>query len=411
MLEATLYNPDFWKHASIPFVAGIIGWVTNWVAIKLTFKPLEFVGIRPFLGWQGIIPSKAGKMAEIFVDKTMFRLGTLKELFLSMEPDLIATHISRVMDGRLEGYTDEILYLRHPRVWRLLPQPVREHVYERVREEMPKLVEGLIADAADEIEDLIDFKHMLVTRLEGDKDLLNRLFLEAGSEEFRFIIRSGLYFGFLFGLVQLGVWIFYKSWWVLPAFGIFVGYATNWLAINMIFRPLYPRKVLRWTVQGLFLRRQGEVAAAWCRLVSTEIITLQHIMYAMLFGARAEKAKALIKRHIRPVADRVLATYQPAGQIVVADETLDEIRDSVGEKAVAVSTDPFDHWPFNRDRAQRAEELLRERMEGLPPREFQDLLRPCFEEDEMKLILTGAALGLAAGFAQLVFVFGGFQAG
>jgi len=44
-------------------------------------------------------------------------------------------------------------------------------------------------------------------------------------------------------------------------------------------------------------------------------------------------------------------------------------------------------------------------MENLPPAEFQDLLRPCFEEDELKLILTGAVLGLAAGFAQLVLVF------
>ena len=407
MLEQTLYNPEFWKHLSIPFVAGFIGWATNWVAIKLTFKPLEFVGVRPVLGWQGIIPSKAGKMAEIFVEKTMFRLGTLKELFLSMEPELIGSHISRVMDGRLEAYTDEILYLRQPRVWRLLPRPVKEHIFARVREEMPKLIENLMADAADEIEDLIDFKDMLVTRLEGDKDLLNRLFLEAGSEEFKFIIRSGLYFGFLFGLIQLTVWIFYKSWWVLPAFGIFVGYATNWLAINMIFRPLHPKRVWRWTIQGLFLRRQREVAAVWCKLVSTEIITLQHIVYAMLYGARAERAKELIQRHIRPVADRVLETYAPAGQVVVAEETLAEIRDAVGEKAVAVSTDPFDHWPFNRDRAQRAEELLRERMEGLPPQEFQDLLRPCFEEDELKLILTGAVLGLLAGIGQLVFVFGG----
>ncbi len=407
MLEATLTNPEFWKHVSIPFVAGIIGWVTNWVAIQLTFKPLEFVGLRPYLGWQGIIPSKAGKMAEIFVDKTMFRLGTLKELFLSMEPDLISSHISRVMDGRLEAYTDEILYLRHPRVWRLLPGPVRDNVYRRVREEMPRLIENLMADAADEIEDLIDFKRMLVTRLEGDKDLLNRLFLEAGTQEFKFIVRSGLYFGFLFGLIQLTVWIFYKSWWVLPAFGILVGYATNWLAINMIFRPLHPRKVGPWTVHGMFLRRQREVAAAWCRLVTTEIITLQHIIYEMLYGPGAERAKALIKRHIRPVADRVLETYAPAAQLMVAEDTLDDIRDSVGEKAVAVSTDPFDHWPFNRDRAKRAEALLRERMESLPPREFQDLLRPCFEEDELKLILTGAVLGFLAGLGQLFFVFGG----
>ena len=409
LIAQALRNPEFWKHVSIPFVAGVIGWATNWVAIKLTFKPLEFVGLRPFLGWQGIIPSKAGKMAEIFVDKTMFRLGTLEELFLSMEPDLIAEHIAKMMDPRLEAYTDEIMFYEHPRMWRLLPRGMKEGVYERVREEMPRLIEGLMADAAEEIDDLIDFKHMLVTRLENDKDLLNRLFLDAGSEEFKFIVRSGLYYGFLFGLIQLAVWIFYKAWWVLPAFGIFVGYATNWLAINMIFRPLNPRRIGPWTIHGLFLRRQREVAAVWCKLVTTEIITLQHIMYAMLYGARADQARALIKRHIQPVADRVVQAYAPASQVVVGEETMHEIRESVGEKAVAVSTDPFDHWPFNRDRAQRAEGLLRERMEGLPSREFQDLLRPCFQEDEMKLILTGAALGFLAGLGQLIFVFGGFQ--
>jgi hypothetical protein len=94
---------------------------------------------------------------------------------------------------------------------------------------------------------------------------------------------------------------------------------------------------------------------------------------------------------------------------MVGEETLGEIRESVGEKAVAVSTDAFDHWPFNRDRAARAEALLRERMETLPSREFQDLLRPCFQEDEMKLILTGAVLGFLAGLAQLLFVFGGLS--
>ncbi len=407
MLESTLYNPEFWKHLSIPFVAGLIGWVTNWVAIKLTFRPHEFVGIRPFLGWQGIIPSKATKMAEIFVDKTMHRLGTLDELFRSMEPGKIAEHISHVMDRRLDAYTDEILFYRHPRVWGLLPQAVKQGVFQRVREEMPRLVEGLVVDVTESIEELIDFKHMLVTRLESDKNLLNRLFLEAGSKEFRFIVRSGLYFGFLFGLGQLAVWVFYKAWWVLPFFGVLVGYATNWLAINMIFRPLRPRRIGRWTLQGLFLRRQPEVAAVWCRLVTTEIVTLQHITYEMLYGARAERAREMIKGHIRPVADLVMESFAPASQAVVGEETLGELRESVGDKAVAVSTDPFDHWPFNRERAERAEELLRERMESLPPAEFQDLLRPCFQEDEMKLILTGAVLGFLAGLGQLVFVFGG----
>lgn len=406
-MPAFLGNPDFWKHASIPFVAGIIGWLTNWVAIKLTFRPLEFVGVKPFLGWQGIIPSKAGKMAEVFVEKTMFRLGTLEELFQTMEPERIAAHISGVMHPRLERYTDEILFYKYPSMWRLLPDRVKEGVYERVREEMPGLVRRLMAEAAGEIEKLIDFKDMLVTRLEDDKDLLNRLFLEAGAEEFKFIVRSGLYYGFLFGLAQLAVWTFYKSWWVLPAFGVLVGYATNWMTINMVFRPLAPTRVGPWTLQGLFLRRQKEVAAVWCGLVTREIVTLQHIIYAMMYGPRSDRAHAMIRKYIEPVVDRVVRSYPPAAQVVVSGETLGQIRDSVGDKAVAVSTDAFDHWPFNRERAVVVEELLRDRMESMPPADFQDLLRPCFQEDEMKLILTGAALGFLAGVGQLVFVFGG----
>mgnify|MGYP007000240031 len=54
-----LTNPEFWQYLSIPVIAALIGWSTNWLAIKMTFYPLEFIGKPPLLGWQGIIPSKA----------------------------------------------------------------------------------------------------------------------------------------------------------------------------------------------------------------------------------------------------------------------------------------------------------------------------------------------------------------
>ena len=238
MIAELLTDIDFWKHASIPFVAAVVGWATNWVAIKLTFLPLEFRGLCRFLGWQGIIPSKAGKMAAIFAESTMFRLGTLGEIFRHMDPDKMAEHITSVIDPQVETYTDEVMYYgRNSKLWRALPSLVKSRIYDGVRGELPNLVRDLMEEVGDQVEDLVDFKHMLVTRLEGDKVLLNRLFLESGEEEFRFIVKSGFYFGFLFGLVQLAVWVFYKSWWVLPFFGGLVGYATNWIAINIIFRP------------------------------------------------------------------------------------------------------------------------------------------------------------------------------
>ena len=110
---------------------------------------------------------------------------------------------------------------------------------------------------------------------------------------------------------------------------------------------------------------------------------------------------------IQPVADEALGTLRPAARLAMGSRGLDGIRRSVGNKAVEVSIEPFKHWGFNEDRASVLERLLRRRMEALPPNEFQDLLRPCFQEDEWKLIVMGGVLGFIAGLAQLVLVFGG----
>ena len=45
-------------------------------------------------------------------------------------------------------------------------------------------------------------------------------------------------------------------------------------------------------------------------------------------------------------------------------------------------------------------------MQQLPPSEFVDFLRPVFQEDELKLIIVGAILGMGAGIGQSFILFG-----
>ena len=405
----TLRNVEFWKYVSIPFVAAFVGWITNWIAIKMTFLPLEFVGIRPFFGWQGIIPSKAVKMAGIFVDQTMYKLGKLSEVFEQMDPDLIAQHVIRYVEPRLDEYVDDIMQAQSPLIWENTPAVIKNQIYAAVRRDIPRRVEALMHEIGENVEELVDLKEMIVRQLVEDKSLLNRLFLESGAAEFRFIVRSGAYFGFLFGLIQVFVWYLLPAWWVLPVFGLIVGYATNWLALNLIFRPLHPRRVGPFTIQGLFLRRQKEVAAVWCPMVTREVLTLRNIINAMLNGSRAERTAKLIRRHIKPVVDEAVGggLGKALAQVAVGVEGFAQIKESVGQKALDISGDPFEDRMFNEDRATVVEEVLRQRMEAMSSEDFQGLLRPCFQEDELKLILAGAVLGFGAGLAQLTFVFGG----
>lgn len=394
-------DPELWRHATIPLVAAVVGWATNWVAIWMTFRPVRFVGIRPFLGWQGIIPAKAGKMAAIFVDSTMARLGTLSEVFERMDPAVIAEHVAATVAPRAPELTDEVMRRAEVYLWDNLPEPVRAAVVERVREELPGLVRATFHDVDRQIESLVDLKDMVVGRLVAEPALLNRLFLECGAAEFRFIVRSGFYFGFLFGLVQLAVWLVHPVPWVLPAFGLFVGLATNWIALNLVFRPLDPVEVGPWTVQGLFLKRQPEVAATWSRLVTTEVLTLRHLVEAMLFGPRADRTRTLIRRHVKPLVDLALGPLRGVAQAAVGLRGFAQLKEAVGETAIEVSLEPFEDRSFVLDRASAVASDLTERMRHMPPAEFQDLLRPCFQEDEVKLVILGGVLGLLAGWAQL----------
>ena len=52
-----------WAVMAIPLVSALVGWGTNVVAVEMMFHPTEFVGIKPFLGWQGIVPASAKYLA------------------------------------------------------------------------------------------------------------------------------------------------------------------------------------------------------------------------------------------------------------------------------------------------------------------------------------------------------------
>lgn len=87
-------------YCSMPLVAAVIGYGTKLVAIRMMFEPLEFVGKPPYLGWQGIVPRNAQRMASIACDTMTARLLTPRDVFGKLDPDRVAREISRVRSSR-----------------------------------------------------------------------------------------------------------------------------------------------------------------------------------------------------------------------------------------------------------------------------------------------------------------------
>ncbi|MGH8540148.1 MAG: DUF445 domain-containing protein, partial [Stenotrophobium sp.] len=262
-------------YASMPFVAAGIGFVTKIVAIKMMFEPIEFLGIKPpFLGWQGIVPRKAAIMASIACDTMTTRLIKPKDIFDKLDPERIAQEIEGPLLAAVEDITREVASHFAPGLWESAPESVKQMIIHRIQKEAPEIVKEIMNDIKANIDSVFDLKDMVVSNLLRDKKLLNRIFLEAGSGEFRFIRNSGLFFGFAIGCVQAVTWALTHNAWVMPLFGGFTGWFTDWLALKMIFNPKHPTKYLglfQW--HGLFLKRRMEVSKEYGRLIATEIVT------------------------------------------------------------------------------------------------------------------------------------------
>ena len=413
---------------TIPFFTGVIGYVTNWTGVLMLFYPVHFRGLRSGtlerlarllprkiqqipgvmiggIGWQGIVPSRAAKMGSLAVDSGIAKLGTPSEFWHQFEPDKMADQIVETTRDDMRATVDRIMEREHPRLWSNLPPAVREMVHARVQQQMPGIVHELTDQIGTNIDQLVDVKLMVIRRFEAQPDLANRIFLDMGQKELTFIQNFGFFFGFALGIPVAVITHFVTYWWLLPILGVIVGYVTNWLALWMIYEPPDPRRVGPFLIQGLFVRRQPEVADVYARIVADEILTMRNFGEELLNGPSADRTRQMIEVAMAPAVDRATGPARSAVRVALGTEGYDRISRSFAAEPVDHMMSPLGDPDFNRDRSASMRKLISDRMREMKHRDFADLLHTATKQDEWLLLLHGAVLGFGAGLIHLA-IFG-----
>ncbi|PPE72929.1 DUF445 domain-containing protein [Solimonas fluminis] len=389
-------------YASMPFVAALIGYVTKLVAIRMMFEPIEFLGIKPYLGWQGIVPRKAAIMASIACDTMTQRLLKPQDIFGRLDPDQIAREIEGPLLEQVEKITHEVASHYSPGLWEAAPDSVRQAIIRRIQAEAPNIVRQMMVDLKNNIDDMFDLTDMVVRALMRDKRLLNRIFQEAGHEEFRFIARSGIYFGFVIGCVQAVTWALTHSPWVMPLFGGFTGWFTDWLALKMIFYPKKPTKYLGlFTWQGLFLKRRKEVAAEYGALIAAEVVTPRNVLEAVLRGPFSDRLFHMVTKQVQRSIDEQAGIVRRVVMFAVGSRQYRDMKQMIADKIVETLPDTLRHMEGYVGTAMDLRSTLTVKMQELTEDEFEALLRPAFQQDEWILITVGAVLGFLVGEMQV----------
>ncbi|EEY75895.1 hypothetical protein HMPREF0012_03281 [Acinetobacter calcoaceticus RUH2202] len=400
------FQQHFWLYISIPFMSGLIGYITKVIAIQMMFSPLEFKGIKPFLGWQGIVPRKAEKMATIAVELMTAKLIKPEEIFSRLDPKRIAKEIEKPLLAAAEDITRDVAQEYQPGLWEGMPEFARQRLIRRVQSKAPEIVEHIMGEVQRDVNRYFDIKHLVISNLLKDKRLLNNIFKRVGKQEFKFFSNVGFFFGFGIGVIQMFCWIVTqgKYPWMLPMFGGFVGFFSDWIALQMMFRPLYPKKIFGYTWQGLFIKRQNEVAADYAALISKQLLTSRHMMEELFSGTHSDRVIDLVNRHVKQEIDMQAGVIRPLVVYAIGGEKYQNMKSQVAERIMQRLPETMKYVESYAEDAMNIRSTLIERMQKLTPSEFEGMLRPAFKEDEWALIAVGAVLGFVVGELQIQFM-------
>lgn len=122
---------DWWMYVLMPFMSGVVGWGTNVLALQMTFLPIAYKGVNwwriegepwGLFGWQGIIPTKAAKMAAITAKLMTERLFDIKELFGRLDPEKFYLSMEDGLLLLIDEIVNDVAATYMPTTWNYTPK-------------------------------------------------------------------------------------------------------------------------------------------------------------------------------------------------------------------------------------------------------------------------------------------------
>lgn len=400
---------DFREHwiiyFSMPLVAAFVGWSTKIVAMEMIYRPLEFKGIGP-IGWQGIIPRRAGKVGSTTIELLTANLLKPEELLSRIDAKEAVEVLREPLSASINDIARDVAEEIRPGLWDSLPEAGRQAILNRIHSQAPRITEKMLNEMQSDLSRFVDLQFLAVTTLVRNKEKLNKLMRGLSDDAMAFVRRSGIYFGLIIGTAQMFVWAIFKLPWIMPAFGFGIGLVSDYIALNMLFRPIRPTKYLGFIkFQGLLHAQREKITADYARILSEDLFAPDILFDGILKGPGADKLFAMIAREVEAAIDNEIGGW--TGTVVKFavgtskyNALKDRVVDLVVERLPATLLDAQDYAMSKID----LEQTIIEKMNQLSNEEYESILRPVFKDDEPLMVAIGAVLGGCVGELQVLMI-------
>jgi len=158
-------------------------------------------------------------------------------------------------------------------------------------------------------------------------------------------------------------------------------------------------------IHGLFLKRQNEVSETFAKVICKDLLTTQKIWDNILYGPKKDNFHLLLHAHTIVFTEKLMGSLQSVALAVMGKDQFASMKEDVAQKVIEKLPEIIELSYDYTTEALDLENTMRRKMQGLNSEEFEGVLHPAFEEDEMLLILVGGVLGAIVGVIQMFAIF------
>lgn len=187
----------------LPVIAGVIGWLTNFLAIKMLFHPKKPVNLG-FYKMQGIFPKRQKVLAERLGSVVANNLVHFDDIKKSLDDPMAMKAIHSTIEEHLDNFLHSKLKENFPMLSMFLNENTVNKIRNVLTTEIESILPRIVSNYVDKLEKDMDIEKMVSEKVAAfSSDKLEELLFAILKKEFRFIEIVGAVLGFLIGIVQI----------------------------------------------------------------------------------------------------------------------------------------------------------------------------------------------------------------
>jgi uncharacterized membrane protein YheB (UPF0754 family) len=197
----------------------------------------------------------------------------------------------------------------------------------------------------------------------------------------------------------------HMNWWffILPVIAACLGWLVIALALQLLFHPLYPKKIMGCTFQGLVPKRQHEFAIKIGEL-SASLLSVSEIEEKITHPDNVKKIMPQAEAHIDNFLRVKLVKSMPVVGMFVGDKTINNLKSLFVTELEQLFPEIMKNYMAGLKEDFNIEKIVTDKIAAYSPVEIENVFLKMMKKELTRIKLMGALFGFLIGILQLGFM-------